>query len=220
MNNKYYSQSKEDQILYDKFFKNYTLEGQKYFFEMGAIDGIMYNNTKFFEDTLGWKGLLVEGNPLAYTQLVKNRPNCALMNAVVSNSNKPLCFRVCLQVPAVCSVADTTPENFERVYYKNSNMVNINTIPVPLDTVFKNSGLTRIDLAVLDVEGHELSILESYNFNNSEFTVVSWLIETFEPLDEKNAIKTFMESKGYTCFGNVAHNAFFIKNDYIKYFNL
>lgn len=46
----YYSQSNEDKILYEKYFKNYSLEGQKYYFEMGAMDGVCYNNTKFYSD--------------------------------------------------------------------------------------------------------------------------------------------------------------------------
>ena len=58
---------KEDEMLYEKYFKNYTLEGQKYYFEMGALDGVMYSNTKFYEETLGWTGVLVEGNPFVFT---------------------------------------------------------------------------------------------------------------------------------------------------------
>jgi len=46
---KFYSQSNEDRILYEKYFKNYSLEGQKYYLEMGAIDGVMYSNTKFLK---------------------------------------------------------------------------------------------------------------------------------------------------------------------------
>ena len=41
-------------ILYEKYFKNYSLECKKFYLEMGAIDGVMYSNTKFYEDTLGW----------------------------------------------------------------------------------------------------------------------------------------------------------------------
>ena len=44
----YYSQRKEDKILYEKYFKYYSLEGQKYYFEMGAIDGVCFSNTKFY----------------------------------------------------------------------------------------------------------------------------------------------------------------------------
>ena len=114
----FYSQSKEDQILYEKFFKNYKQEGQKYFFEMGAIDGVLFNNTKFFEDSLGWKGLFVEGNPFVFPRLLLNRPKSLCVNAVVSNLQTPINFRVCLNIPAVCSVASTQPKNFDDEYYK------------------------------------------------------------------------------------------------------
>ena len=67
----FYSQSSEDKILYEKYFKNYSLEGQKYYFEMGAMDGVCYSNTKFYEDTLKWTGILVEPNPHQYINLIK-----------------------------------------------------------------------------------------------------------------------------------------------------
>ena len=215
-----YSQSKEDVLMYEKFFKHYKQDGQKYFFEMGAIDGVMYNNTKYYEDTHGWTGILVEGNPFAFTNLVMNRPKCKLISAVVSDSSVPLKFTICANVPAVCSVKNTQPESFENEYYRHSRMVEMEAIPVTLDSIIKKSGCPRIDLAVLDVEGHELNVLNSYVFKNQKVPVISWLIETFDPLDENNKIKTYMEDKGYECMGNVAHNAFFIHKQYKHLFGL
>ena len=70
----YFSQHGEDKILYEKYFSKFLLKDPIYF-EAGALDGIKYSNTKFFEDTLGWSGLLVEPHPINYEQLKINRPN-------------------------------------------------------------------------------------------------------------------------------------------------
>jgi len=212
----FFSQCEEDKILYTKFFKHYTLPGQKYFFEMGAIDGLMYNNTKFYEDWLNWKGVLVEANPFAYSRCVLNRPNCISMNALVSDSTKPLTFRISTNIPAVCSVADTTPASFENEYYRHAQMVNVTMIPVPLSDVINKCGFPRIDLAILDVEGHEMHVLNSFNFEATKVPVVSWLIESFE--EDNSELTSFMEQHKYKNFGKVAHNLFFIHHDYLQYF--
>lgn len=202
--------------MYDRYFKNYLLEGQKYFFEMGALDGVTYSNTKFFEDSLGWKGLLVEGNPIVATNLARNRSQCIVLNAVVSDAKQPVSFKICTNVPAVCGVKETVPSNFEGTYYRQNNTVYHTTIPVPLSLVFAHSGLPRIDLAVLDVEGHEMNVLNSLNFSES-IPVVSWLIECF---DDPTPFHTYMTERGYKFIDKVAHNLFYVRKDYLKLFSI
>jgi hypothetical protein len=43
----YYSQCGEDEYIYNNYFKN--KKNGKYI-ELGALDGVLYSNTKFFED--------------------------------------------------------------------------------------------------------------------------------------------------------------------------
>ena len=45
-----YSQCNEDIFLNHNFFKN---KRNGVYIELGALDGVLYSNTKFFEDTLG-----------------------------------------------------------------------------------------------------------------------------------------------------------------------
>jgi len=214
---KFYSQCEEDKILYEKYFKNYSLEGQKYYFEMGAIDGLMYSNTKFYEETLGWTGVLVEGNPFVFPNLVLNRPNNKLMNAICSDSKESLTFNVCANVPAVCSLEVTKPEKFDNEYYKHSQMLKINSIPVSLDTILENSGVPRIDLCVVDVEGHEVHVLNSFSF---KVPVVLFLIEFLDDSKKNDEVIKIMTKNKFKFMGKCAHNAVFINRDYLQYFNL
>jgi hypothetical protein len=55
-----YSQCEEDIFLNENIFKNKT---NGVYIELGALDGILYSNTKFFEDTLNWSGILIEPHP-------------------------------------------------------------------------------------------------------------------------------------------------------------
>lgn len=43
------------------------------FFEMGALDGWWLSNTYFFEQCLGWEGVLVEAHPDHFTKLRRHR---------------------------------------------------------------------------------------------------------------------------------------------------
>ncbi len=86
---KYYSQSKEDSTAEDHYFHN--LHGG-IFLEMGALDGVIYSNTKFFEDTRGWRGLLIEPKEEAFRALAGNRPNSLALNAAVCSEKKDVHF--------------------------------------------------------------------------------------------------------------------------------
>ena len=46
---------------------------ERYFLEMGALDGLMHSNTLFFERH-GWRGVLVEANPTSFRALRAARP--------------------------------------------------------------------------------------------------------------------------------------------------
>lgn len=55
--------------------------------EVGAYDGDKMSNTRVFE-ALGWEVAHVEGDKHNFTQLCKNRPNCANVHALVSDAHK------------------------------------------------------------------------------------------------------------------------------------
>jgi hypothetical protein len=45
--------------------------------------GVRFSNSKFFEETLDWMGVMIEPLPSSFKKLVKNRPlaqkyNCAI----------------------------------------------------------------------------------------------------------------------------------------------
>ena len=59
---------------------------------MGALDGVIYSNTKFFEDSRGWRGLLIEPKEEAFRALAGNRPNSLALNAAVCSEKKDVHF--------------------------------------------------------------------------------------------------------------------------------
>ena len=63
----FYSQQGEDELVYEKYINRRRLDG--IYLELGALDGIRYSNTKFFEDELGFSGVLIEPIPGQFRRL-------------------------------------------------------------------------------------------------------------------------------------------------------
>ena len=62
------------------------------FIELGALDGVTFSNTYLFEKCLGWRGILIEPSRKNFEQLKKNRPDQALLNAAICDSDSTLQF--------------------------------------------------------------------------------------------------------------------------------
>ena len=76
---KYYGQPfngiPTDQFLHERYFQN---KQNGFFIECGAADGFNLSNCKFFEESMGWRGINIEASPVKYAKLIKNRPNSFL----------------------------------------------------------------------------------------------------------------------------------------------
>jgi len=133
---------------------------------LGALDGVLFSNTKFFEDSLNWKGILIEPHPDQFKLLQQNRPN-----SLVSCHTEPLKFRYFIHgYTAVGGVENTLSQHHFNTFFDNEHL-NIYPqnkcfiTPVTLTEIIKQTNLTHIDLLSLDVEGHELEVLTSWDFS-------------------------------------------------------
>lgn len=95
-------------------------------------------------------------------------------------------------------------------YYKTENekKYKVEYINVEITTfekiMSKYPTVTHIDFMSIDVESHEMTILETIDFNKYRFGIIT--IEKSEP--EK--IKTFMLDKEYKCFMEIGADLMFI----------
>lgn len=162
----YYSQSQEDMFLNETIFKN---KRNGVYIELGALDGVLYSNTKFFQDTLNWTGILIEPHPDKFQLLKKNRPNNFLFNNLVSNRTEPLEYRYFVDHhAAVSGIEDTLSQHHLDTYFETQMDLPQNKIliqPKSLSEIVSETALVYIDLLSLDVEGHEYEVLKSWNFS-------------------------------------------------------
>jgi FkbM family methyltransferase len=160
----FYSQQGEDIYVYLNYINIPNKDGV--FIELGGFDGITYSNTKFFEDELKFKGILIEPTQ-QFKKLVLNRPSCKNYNLAVSKTTGPVQI---IGESATASLLDTAHQDFINKYHKQSRKYSVDG--KPFYDILKDSGISRIDLLSIDVEGGELTVLETMDFSIPTYVVV------------------------------------------------
>jgi FkbM family methyltransferase len=212
----YYSQSEEDIFLHDTFFKN---KKNGIYIELGALDGVLFSNTKFFEDTLNWTGILIEPHPDKFELLKVNRPNNFLFNDLISCHENTLEFRYFIDHhAAVSGVENTLSKHHFDVYFNNELNKSLpqgkkNIKPKTLTEIVKSTNLKHIDFLSLDVEGHEYEVLLSWDFS---IPIDLILIETLGVDPERDELcRQILIKNNYKFIQKFKHNEIYVNNEYI-----
>ena len=85
----FYGQSREDLAAAHVYFYN-SFNGV--FLEMGALDGALMSNTRYFEESRNWKGLLIEPNAEEFEHMYTSRPNAVRVNAAICAQKQTMHF--------------------------------------------------------------------------------------------------------------------------------
>lgn len=159
---KYYAQKHGiDKYIHQKFIVKPFANGT--FLELGAINGIRFSNTKFFEDHMGFnQGVLIEPDPRSFRKLKINRPNCECFNYAVHSSLKEVNFLQAKRIAVGC-VDSVASDNFKSTWHKDSQKIKVPS--ATLSDILNQSKLKYIDFWSLDVEGSELECLNSMDWN-------------------------------------------------------
>jgi FkbM family methyltransferase len=208
----YYSQCQEDIFLNQNIFKN---KQNGVYIELGALDGVLYSNTKFFEDSLNWTGILIEPHPEKFKLLEQNRPNNFLFNNLISCHKEPLEFRYFVDChAAVSGVENTLSQHHFDTYFESNNEWNKSLQqnkmfikPKSLTEIVRSTKLTHIDFLSLDVEGHEYEVLKSWDFS---IPIDIILIETLGVQPEKDELcREILIQNNYKFITKYKHNEIF-----------
>lgn len=198
----YYGQKFEDRHIYANYFLR--VRGGT-FLELGAHNGVLFSNTKFFEDALGWSGVLIEANPNAFSQLVKSRARSKCFNCAVSTRDGELDF-VLNDIAPVSSVKDFTTEKHAKGWHETNNTQIIRVPSRTLGSILHEAGIRRIDFWSLDVEGGELEVLRSMDWSIPVYLIC---IETQEP-DRKKLCDEILTSNGFQFSETYYHNEIWV----------
>ncbi|CAB9518639.1 expressed unknown protein [Seminavis robusta] len=183
----------EDKAIYKAFFKE-RLTGTGTYVEMGAFDGQSESNSRFYDLCLGWKGLLIEANPLTYQKTVQNRPHAHRM------SFAPSCKDVGGTVEFYKYPMTNAGQAGKAVTYEGKPTVSVPCGPLGrvLEDVFKGE---TIHFFSLDVEGVEPQVLATINFEKVKIDVLMVEVDNYfckENCKLRDTVREIMTNAGYT----------------------
>jgi hypothetical protein len=202
----FYSQQGEDMYVYKKFINKVANDG--IFVELGGLDGITYSNTKFFEDTLSFSGLLIEPTQ-HFESMTRNRPKCICANVAVSYTQGDVKF---IGGHATAGLVESMHENFRNIHHKNSAEYYVKGDL--FKNILSNSNIKYIDLLSIDVEGGEQVVLETLDFSIPIYVVVIELDGHSHAKDNK--CREILIKNGFTFDIRFCINEFWVNNNYFR----
>lgn len=182
----FYSQQNEDKILFEKYL-NYK---NGFFIELGAMNGITYSNSLFFEKELSWNGVLIEPTN-QFEQLKINRPNCFNYNYAVSETNGLVEF---LGNDALGGITKTMHEKHKNGWKLEEKGKKYYVESKPINEIIKSLDIKKVDLFSIDVEGGEYEVLKTFNWDIPVYVI---LIEMGHDELRNNLCRDFMSGKKF-----------------------
>jgi FkbM family methyltransferase len=128
------------------------------FVEAGAHDGYTQSNTYYLERHRGWTGLLIEPIPELRAHCVRRRPRSCVMGVALVNPTAAA-GTVTMRFGDLMSTMDDGRHAGRGLEVTGRHAYSVDVPARTLSESFAAAGLTKVDLLVLDVEGHEHDVL-------------------------------------------------------------
>lgn len=134
------------------------------FLEMGAYDGALESTTSFFEQCLGWRGILIEAQPNEFSKVLGNRPYTLNMRMAACRNHGSVRFTT---GGTAARVRDPDAKDQVGLLHLGKEAPAIDVRCGPLGDYLELLGVHRLDFFSLDVEGSELEVIQSLRKTSS-----------------------------------------------------
>lgn len=227
------SDNDEDKDLYNIFFKeSYNKfddgfhHGRHTIVELGAFDGITESNSRFFEECLGWDALLIEGMPVSFQRLVKNRPRAHRMHFAPTCSTEEDALNATVKFDNYVwtnAGLDTVVTAFTNKTARKPVDVPCGSLTEVLLDIFPHGHVTIFSL---DVEGSEPLVLQNIDFGRIFIEIM--IIEHFNSFcpksrycQSRDEFRKIMDENGYIRFTRgVKKSDLYIHHSSTHYLNM
>jgi FkbM family methyltransferase len=209
---KFYGQHQQDQFIEENFLKGYK---NGFFIDIGAHDGITFNNTLYFEKYNNWTGINIEPLPHVYEQLKINRLNSINMNIAISDYDGYGEF-ICNQGYTEMLSGLKKDYDIRHMYrlINENNRFNAKTQVIDvqtkkLSTICDEHNIKHINLLSIDVEGAEFSVIKSIDF---EKVYIDFILFENNYDNTSVPIIKYLEDKNYKMIKN-SYDIYMIHNE-------
>ncbi len=208
-----YSQSGED-LIADYFFESIGIK-QPTYIDIGANQPIKGNNTYLFY-LKGGKGICVEPDISLISSLKKSRPRDVILNIGVSVTVAAKAefyfFDGHYSAWNTFSKEDADKKSKESGIAYRQSQVQLETV----ENIADEYNFQKVNFISLDVEGLDLAILKSIDFNKLRPELLC--VETIEfslnnTINKNQEIITYMLTQGYRVYADTNLNTLFCRND-------
>jgi FkbM family methyltransferase len=186
--------NKKSQIHQDLFVLMQTnFKRNGFFVEVGAANGVYLSNTYLLEKSFDWTGILIEPAIIWNKSLVENR-NVTISTHFVGNINQKNVDFFESSIPEYSTQTSLKDNDSCKDFRKIGKSYQVES--KTLDDILRESQAPKsIDYLSIDTEGKDLEILESINFNNHQFNIIT-CEHNYNPVIE-STIFELLSSKGY-----------------------
>jgi len=207
LNGHFFSQAGQDKFVNDSYFRSMN---NGFFVEIGAYNGIEGSNCYFFEKFLNWSGIAIEPSPSQFLALQKNRKCKCVNKAVAKKSEKIEFIDVIEGYTQMSGINNPSYQKTLEIIKKDLRTVLDKKIieAATFSEIVEYNYL--IDYLSIDVEGGEMDILESIDFDLYKIKVLS--IENNYP-NEINYEK-YLSEKGFCYIDSVGVDEIYFNKKY------
>ena len=205
------SQGSEDEWLWKEMFSKlpHCDRFAGTFVEIGAFDGVSGSNTHFFEKSLDWRGILIEAHPDNHLRKAQDyRKNTAMFTAAICNASDNFAPQTLFFTkrggPVGASVADASA-SYLTTWHMNSTESTYSIDCIPMQYLIDTTGLYDIDLFSLDVEGAELTVLQTINFDLTNIRAIVVELDGLSHVKDQR-VRDFLLGHGFIAFSYQSSN--------------
>ncbi|MGC4016767.1 MAG: FkbM family methyltransferase [Luteolibacter sp.] len=179
-----------------------------FFVDVGAHHPSRFSNTLAFSN-MGWRGINIEANPDAAGEFLKKRHRDINLNIGIGGHRSQMKF-FRFDEPALNTFSPEVAEQREKSGFKMLDSIPIEVYPLAEVLEKHLPAGTAIDLLSVDVEGLDLDVLQSNDWERfaPAFIIVEILDRGLDEVKE-DPIAIFLKSKGYMAFAKTGHSVIF-----------
>ena len=200
---RFYSQWGEDRFLRRIFGAKTTGVA----LEVGGFDGVNLSNTFHFEEQ-GCKTIIVEPMP-AFAQKIRSRRKAELYECAAGAQEGEAVLNIAKGAEEL-STFSPSGYQLENIKFHGAILEQVTVAVRTLDSILASAGVTKLDFATVDVEGHETEALTGFALSRWKPEIV--IVEDAS-MGTNSAVKDLMEAQGYLRFMTTGCNDWYASSE-------